>query len=200
MSLLHKLSPFKAPKIWGGTHLSSLKGNESSEKIGEYLEVSRLENQSSTCNGKALSEISTSQQIPYCVKLIETTDNLSIQVHPDDQYALLNENSMGKEECWVILDAKPGAGIYLGLKAGVTKEVFEKALSEKKPMNELLNFYPVRKGDFSLFQLELFTQSARGLLLLSFSNRVESLIEFGTGIVLMTRETQESCTLKSLLR
>ena len=102
------------------------------------------------------------------MKFIETTDNLSVQVHPDDQYALMNENSMGKEECWVILDAKPGAGIYLGLKSGVTKEVFEKALFEKKPMNELLNFYPVRKGDFFFVPAGTIHAIGTGITLIEF--------------------------------
>ncbi|MCR9203863.1 MAG: class I mannose-6-phosphate isomerase, partial [Halobacteriovoraceae bacterium] len=58
------------------------------------------------------------------------------------------ENSFGKTECWIILEADIGAGIYLGLKKGVDKETLESAIKEKEDLSRLLNFYPVEKGDF----------------------------------------------------
>ncbi len=119
-------------KIWGGTQLESMKGiphQEGLEPIGETLEI-------------------YNEKLPYLAKFIDTSDELSIQVHPGDEYARLHENSSGKTECWIILAAKPGAGIYLGLKSNVTKDILKKALAEKKPINELLNFYQVKSGDF----------------------------------------------------
>jgi mannose-6-phosphate isomerase len=107
----------------------STKSSQGLEPIGETLEI--LE-----------------ETLPYLAKFIDTNEALSIQVHPGDEYARIHENSLGKSECWIILEAEIGAGIYLGLKNNVTKEILENALLEKKEINELLNFYPVEKGDF----------------------------------------------------
>lgn len=119
-------------KIWGGKKLEAMKGlplEAGAVPVGETLEIN-------------------DPKLPYLAKFIDTSDELSIQVHPHDEYARIHENSSGKTECWLILSAAPGAGIYLGLKPNVTKEVLKKSLLEKKPINELLNFYPVTKGDF----------------------------------------------------
>ncbi len=78
------------------------------------------------------------------VKFIDASDNLSIQVHPSDTYALANENSFGKKEMWYIVDTEEGAGIYLGLREDTTKEEFECAIKENR-LCDLLNFYPVKK-------------------------------------------------------
>ena len=65
------------------------------------------------------------------MKFIETTQNLSVQVHPGEDYANRVENSKGKAECWLILEANPGEGIYLGLKEGVTKERLTEAIEKE---------------------------------------------------------------------
>lgn len=132
--VIKQIKPSIVYKIWGGRKLANMKGlplnlNQSSEPIGETLEIYE-------------------EALPYLAKFIDTSDELSIQVHPGDEYARLNENSSGKTECWVILEAAPGAGIYLGLKPHVTKDVLKAALNDKRAINELLQFYPVKKGDF----------------------------------------------------
>jgi mannose-6-phosphate isomerase len=131
--VIKELTPAIVRKIWGGTKLEKMKGlqgsSEAVEPIGETLEISDID-------------------LTYLAKFIDTSEELSIQVHPGDEYARLHENSKGKTECWIILEALPGAGIYLGLKPHVTKEILKLALKEKKAINELLNFYPVKKGDF----------------------------------------------------
>lgn len=132
--VIKELSPSIVRKIWGGKRLLQMKNlPESSsadlEPIGETLEIFE-------------------EHVPYLAKFIDTSDELSIQVHPGDEYARLHENSSGKTECWVILEALPNAGVYLGLKPHVTKEILKNALKEKKAINELLNFYPAKKGDF----------------------------------------------------
>lgn len=125
------LSPKIIRKIWGGKKLEEMKSLISSagEPIGETLEI-------------------YDESLPYLAKFIDTSDELSIQVHPGDEYARIHENSSGKTECWVILEAAKGAGVYLGLKPNITKDILEKSLKEKKAINELLNFYPVKRGDF----------------------------------------------------
>ena len=144
--LLMKLTPFAAQKVWGGEYLKQKKSIKSSVCIGETLEVSTLDNCNSSFQGTDLSQLVGN--LSYLVKFIETTDNLSIQVHPDDDYAKLVENSLGKSECWLILEANDSAGIYLGFKPGVTRKFFEKSIANKEEINKLLNFYPVKRGDF----------------------------------------------------
>ena len=139
--------PFIEEKIWGSTELGKLFGVNSHNKIGEIFALSTLKGKEGEVEGKNLSALVG--KLSYLVKWIKTTDNLSIQVHPDDEYALKNENSSGKAECWFILDASDGAGIYLGLRDGVQKSELKKALEEKREdLSDFLHFFPVKKGDF----------------------------------------------------
>lgn len=140
-----KLKPYLVEKIWGGNRIAKMKGLTDSRKLGESWEVSTLEGQSSETNNGPLSELI---KLPYLVKFIDTTDNLSVQVHPGDEYAKKHENSLGKSECWYILDAAHGAGVYLGLKEGITLKELEKTVRESGAIDQLMNFYPVKKGDF----------------------------------------------------
>jgi mannose-6-phosphate isomerase class I len=73
--------------------------------------------------------------------------NLSVQVHPTSDYKDLKEGEHSKTEAWIIVDAEKGAGIYLGLKEGVTKGEFEKTLEAGGDVTEYLNFVPVNAGD-----------------------------------------------------
>lgn len=147
--MISLLKPNIQRKIWGGIKLAGLKGIKEDqsfkENIGETWEISNHKDGPALLNGK---ELSSSMDLSYLVKLIDTSDELSVQVHPGDEYAKAHENSLGKSECWLILSAEKNAGIYLGLKKGVTKESFLKGLEAKKQMNEYLNFYEVSPGDF----------------------------------------------------
>lgn len=145
MSKLVRTSPHLSEKIWGGDFLSQIKNIETKrDPLGETWEVSTLDNASSFVGGVKLSDICC---LSYLVKFIDTKANLSIQVHPDDEYAKLHEDS-SKTECWLILDSTPGSGVYLGLKSGVTKREFFTALSSGINLDKYLNFYPSKKGDF----------------------------------------------------
>ncbi len=139
-------------KVWGGTKMAALKGlpksQDGREPLGETWEISIHGDGPSLYQNKFLSEFITPEEMPYLVKLIDTSDNLSVQVHPGDEFAKSHENSLGKTECWIILGAKEGAGIYLGMKPGVTSEEFEKAIRNGEEMNKFLTFYPVKRGDF----------------------------------------------------
>lgn len=151
MNKIEALEPHLVSKVWGGTRLASLKGIEDKSvlPLGETWEVSLLEEGACRISdGSILREKIEKSTIPYLVKFIDTTDYLSVQVHPGDEYAKRVENSFGKTECWIILEADEGAGIYLGLKKGVDKETLEKAIKEKEDLSKLLNFYPVERGDF----------------------------------------------------
>ena len=146
------LQPSAIHKVWGGTRLAKIKGIElgpMQEPLGETWEISiHKDGPSFTSDQTPLSKIITPEQMPYLVKYIDTSDNLSVQVHPGDDFAKKHENSKGKTECWIILDAKEGEGIYLGFRDGVTKEQFEQGLKNNEDMSKFLQFYPVKTGDF----------------------------------------------------
>lgn len=85
-------------------------------------------------------------EFPVLAKLIDANDNLSIQVHPDDAYALRYEHEFGKTEMWYIVDCEPGASIIYGFKQEIPKEEFRRRI-EENTLLEVLNTVPVHKGD-----------------------------------------------------
>ncbi len=145
MAKIVKSNSFISEKVWGGNKLSALKNLSHANTIGETWEISTHKDGSSMLGDIPLSEFCS---LSYIVKFIDTSDNLSVQVHPDDAYAKQYENSKGKTECWIILAAGEGAGIYLGFKEGVTKKEFFNAVDSGLPVDKYLNFIPVKKGDF----------------------------------------------------
>ena len=152
---MHKIIPLLKFKVWGGKKLLKIKEKQFDYKLehqqlplGETWEVSLHEAGISLTEDKVkLNKIYSIEDIPYIIKFIDTSENLSIQVHPTLAYAEKN-NIKSKSECWLILSCEEGAGVFLGLKEGVTKEKFGYELSKKSDMSELLNFYPVKKGEF----------------------------------------------------
>ncbi|CBW27643.1 mannose-6-phosphate isomerase [Halobacteriovorax marinus SJ] len=151
MKSIMPLKPFASHKIWGGQLLSKIRNiNVAPEQdpLGETWEISAHDDGASFSEEGPLNKIFNLEDIPYLVKFIDTAKNLSVQVHPQDEYAKRVENSKGKSECWIILDAKEGAGIYLGVKPGVDKETFRDAIESKDDLSKFLNFYPVKRGDF----------------------------------------------------
>lgn len=147
MGKIVKLTPYLSETVWGGAKLAKLKKLDSINPIGETWEVSTLPQGSSSFEGVELAKLAS---LKYLVKFIDTAANLSIQVHPDDEYASQHENSTGKTECWFIIDAAKDAGIYLGFKNGVTKKEFFTAVENGLAVDHFLNFIPVKRGDFFL--------------------------------------------------
>lgn len=150
-------------KIWGGRDLKHFRNNLPDGKIGESWDISSHgETQSIVANGcyKGLTLRELIQQegesllgteirgdrFPLLLKLINAADTLSVQVHPDDVYARLKENDMGKTECWYIVEASAQASIIIGTK-NCDKEIFRKAIEDGK-VKEFLNKIPVKKGEF----------------------------------------------------
>ncbi len=152
VSEISKLRPHVVQKVWGGSRLASLRflDNLDWEKgpVGETWEISRHPSGSSWEERGALVDRLSEEQMPYLVKLIDTSDFLSVQVHPNDEFARLHESSQGKTECWLILEAEEGAGVYLGFKPGVSRESFEKLLREGEGVDQCLVFHKVKRGDF----------------------------------------------------
>ena len=157
MSIL-KLYPECKDYIWGGNKLKEKYGKQTDKTpCAESWELSfHKDGLTRLVNGKTLAESVTEKDLgenvkdfpffPVLIKFIDAKENLSVQVHPSDEYALKYENSFGKTEMWYIVEAEEGAGIYLGFNRDVTKEKYETAIKENR-LTELLNFYEVKAGD-----------------------------------------------------
>ena len=96
---------------------------------------------------------------PLLIKLIDARDRLSVQVHPDNDYALANEGEYGKTEMWYVVDCEPGAKLIYGFNRGLTKEEFRQRI-ESNTLEEVCNTVPVKKGD--VFFIEAGTLHAIG--------------------------------------
>lgn len=157
-----KLKPAVKSYIWGGNYFK--KYFDVKENIVSELWVLSTREDSSIIDsginkGKLLKDIIKEEDIgpiskefpyfPLLIKLIDAKENLSVQVHPSDEYALKNENSFGKTEMWYVLDNDEGAGLYVGLNNNYSKEEIEEKL-KKGTILEALNFYPVNKGEVYL--------------------------------------------------
>ena len=157
------LNPVFKEMIWGGNQLAEKFGYEiPSDKTGECWAVSAHPNGDCTVRegeytGKKLSELFKEEpelfgnlsldRFPLLIKIIDAKADLSIQVHPDDAYAKVHENgSLGKTECWYILDCPEDATLVVGHNAGSTEEL--KEMIDQKRWSELIREVPVKKGDF----------------------------------------------------
>ena len=160
MDSVIKLKPVVKSYIWGGQYFQKFKDIDL-DIISELWELSVRDDFSSIIDsgikkGKSLKEVLTKEDIgpnsdrfiyfPLLIKLIDAKDNLSVQVHPSDEYALKNENSFGKSEMWHIINADEDAGIYLGFNDDYKKEEIEKRLNDGTIL-ETLNFFKVKPGD-----------------------------------------------------
>lgn len=176
-----KLNPIFKEIIWGGNRLKNEYNKVSDlNNIAESWELTvRNDGMNTICGGeydgytmeKYIEEngfkvVSKNKLdfFPLLIKFIDAEDNLSVQVHPDDEYGLKNANSLGKTEMWYIIDAKPGAQLVYGLKEGVTNEDFAKAIDEGK-VEEMLNYVPVKKGDVFFIPSGLVHAIGAGILL-----------------------------------
>ena len=98
------------------------------------------------------------------IKLIDARDNLSLQVHPDDDYARKYENQDGKTEMWYILDCEEGASLVFGLREDMTKEQFKSAVLNNTVL-EHCNTVPVKKGDVFFIKAGTLHAIGKGILL-----------------------------------
>lgn len=161
------LEPVLKEAIWGGSRLGLDYGYDiPSNHTGECWAVSAHENGDCIVRSNHYKEVSLStlwknhrelfgnlegDKFPLLVKIIDAKQDLSIQVHPDNHYAKVNENgALGKTECWYILDCDEDASIVVGHHAKDKEEL--KKMIDLKQWNELIQVLPVKKGDF--FQIE----------------------------------------------
>lgn len=156
-----KLKPALVSYIWGGKKLHENFNKDKGENVGETWEVSYDDEYpcligSGENTGKRLKDIASKEDIgsnssdmpffPLLIKFIDALDNLSIQVHPSDDYALKNENQYGKTEMWYVLDAEEGAKICYGAKEEIDRNEFLD-LMKSGEICEKLNFVDTKKGD-----------------------------------------------------
>lgn len=161
-----KLKPATKEYIWGGTKLKTEWGKSAdTETISECWELSDFPGSESVIDdpsfpGYTLEKLKKLhpeffgekakkfKNFPVLIKLIDAAKDLSIQVHPSDEYAAAHENgSYGKTECWYVVDCDPGAYILLGFKRAVKKEELSAAVSDGS-VTELMNKFFVKPGDF----------------------------------------------------
>lgn len=167
MESIIELVPVFKEKIWGGRKLETEFGYEiPAGPVGECWAISAHpagddEIASGEYAGKTLSWLwdehrelfgnCEGDRFPLLVKIIDAKDDLSIQVHPDNDYAAEHENgSLGKKECWYVLSAEPGQTIVVGQRAH-SREEFAQMVEEGR-WSELLNEIPIKAGDF--FQID----------------------------------------------
>lgn len=160
-----KLRPSCKDYLWGGHRLVDEYGKEyEGEILAETWELSCHPDGPSTIvngayAGKTLEEYIEEagkevlgkncrrfRDFPILIKFIDAKQNLSIQVHPDNRYALKNEGQYGKTEMWYVMDAGKDAFLYYGFKKEISKEEFARRIQEDTLL-EVLNAVPVQKGD-----------------------------------------------------
>ncbi len=159
------LKPCIKDYLWGGTRLKTDFGFAcDSEKAAEaWMLACHKDGASTVVNGEhagktleqvlalwgesALGEKAAAfPYFPLLIKLIDARDRLSIQVHPDNAYALKNEGEFGKTEMWYIVDCEPGAELIYGLNCGVTREEFRRRALDNT-LSDICEFVPVLMVD-----------------------------------------------------
>ena len=182
-----KFKPFFKEKIWGGEKIKKLlhRPVENMDHCGESWEISAIEdNVSVVANGFFAEENDLNELIeiymgdllgdkvyeqyglgfPLLIKYIDATDDLSVQVHPDDKLAQERYGMNGKTEMWYVIEADEGAGLYVGFKDGVTRDQYWDAV-EAGTVDQLLRFYPVKKGELYFIPAGTVHAIGRGVLL-----------------------------------
>lgn len=115
-----------------------MNGHDAGRTLREYIDKYGKEVLGSNC--------SHFKNFPILIKFIDAKDKLSIQVHPDNSYALKNEGQYGKTEMWYVCDCKDGAYLYYGFSREIDKAEFEERI-RNNTLTEVLNAVPVQKGD-----------------------------------------------------
>lgn len=167
-------------KIWGGRDLESFRDNLPKGNVGESWDIACHKNgMGIVANGelkgktfkeiidiygeKLLGEDLKNKEFPLLVKLINSKDKLSVQVHPNDEYAKRVENSLGKTEVWYVIEAKLGASLIVGTK-NCNKEIFEKAIKDNT-VEKYLNKINVKKGDCFLIKSGMVHAICEGVII-----------------------------------
>lgn len=172
----YKFQPYLKTTLWGGYQIAPFKGIFTAQpNIGESWEVSGVEGHESVTVerglledvdvGKTLTELidkykgalvgqsvyrKYGNRFPLLVKFIDSRQDLSIQVHPNDELARKRHNSNGKTEMWYVIKADTGAKIYSGLNRQITPEDYEKMVAadtKGNPMKDVIACHESHDGD-----------------------------------------------------
>ncbi len=182
MSII-KLTAHCTDYLWGGNRLREEYGKVlDSDKIAESWELSCHKDGQSVvaCGeyaGKTLSEYISAkgnsvlgtncerfEYFPILIKLIDAKDNLSVQVHPSNDYAMRVEGEYGKTEMWYIVDCNEGAELLYGFKHEISKDEFVERISNNTLL-EVTNNVPVHKGDVFFIESGTLHAIGKGILI-----------------------------------
>lgn len=177
------LKPAFKDYLWGGTKLRDDFGkNCSFDKIAESWELSCHKDGCSTIDngddkGMTLPEYikkygldvlgtkcSGFENFPVLIKLIDAKDNLSVQVHPDNEYALKSEGEYGKTEMWYIVDCEENASLLYGFRQSISPEEFRRRI-EENTLLEVTNSVTVKKGDVFFIKAGTLHAIGKGILI-----------------------------------
>lgn len=177
------LKPAFKDYIWGGTRLrDDFQKDCDFDKIAESWELScHKDGNSVICGGEfdgmTLQEFIEKQgksvlgtncekfeNFPILIKLIDAKDNLSVQVHPNNDYALRVEGEYGKTEMWYIVDCDEGATLLYGFKNEISKDEFAKRIADNTLL-EVTNAVPVKKGDVFFIEAGTLHAIGKGILI-----------------------------------
>lgn len=155
MSVL-KCLPIKKQLLWGGQRINQRFNLESNENLAELWVLSTHHDGLTTLeNGQTLKDYLQKNphalgegltDCPILIKFIDANLDLSIQVHPNDEYAHLHLGDNGKNEMWIVLESDDLSSIYCGLNQEITKEQLEQSIHDQSIM-EYLNAYDVKEND-----------------------------------------------------
>lgn len=178
-----KLDPAFKDNLWGGTKLRTVFGKKCDyDVIGESWELSaHPDGQSRIATGRykgmlfndylsiigkeALGwKCQAQDRFPVLIKFIDAKQALSIQIHPDDEYALENEGEYGKNEMWYVIDCEPDSYLYCGLSREVSKEEIE-ARIKNNTITEVLNRIDVKPGDVVMVKAGTIHAIGAGILI-----------------------------------
>ncbi len=157
MEKIYKLTPALKDNLWGGRKLVGYGKDEARDIIAESWELSFTRGgEAMTEDGVPLTEAFPKSTwgencqdfefFPVLTKFIDAREKLSVQVHPSDEYALTKEGEYGKTEMWYVVEAEPGAGLYMGLTEKVSAEKFRSKVADGT-VEEILSFVEVKAGD-----------------------------------------------------
>ncbi len=155
-------------RLWGGEKIGTIFAKELPQDqlpIGECWELVDLPEEQTIISGGmfdkltfrellnkhgknlGFNEIQSEEHFGLLIKFIDAADKLSVQVHPDSETCKIYPQARSKTECWYIMHAEEGATIFNGLRDGVTKDEFEKAIKDGTVKDTLVEI-PVKSGDF----------------------------------------------------
>ena len=176
-----KMTPayrFGAATPWGGDGLKRVFGkNIPDARTGEALEVSTIPNLESRDEngttltaliakyGTALTGTAVSGAFPLLLKLLDARDTLSVQVHPNDEYAARVEHKLGKTEAWVILKAEPDARLIYGVQSGTTRAQLREASMQGAAVEKCLRSVKVKVGETYFIPSGMVHAIGQGILL-----------------------------------